>query len=145
MSMKSQLFLVALIATLASPTWAQLGPAGVPGAPGLAETDPSVKTAPVAPPTVVTPPAVSEPDKKAVAECQPTAGKRCKPKSCAGKSNDKTCKSKLKAKTAKRQIVAGCDKASDPAVCREHERVRKACAGKQGDNHRQCLREQLTP
>ena len=43
--MKALLFVVSLAAVLiALPASAQLGPAGVPGAPGLAETDPSVKS-----------------------------------------------------------------------------------------------------
>lgn len=144
--MKSQLILVALIATLASPTWAQLGPAGVPGAPGLVETDPSVKNSPATPPApaVVSQPA-SEPEKKVVAECKPTTNKHCKPKSCSAKAKGRDCKTKPKSTPAKRPSIVSCDKASDPAVCREHERVRKTCAGKQGEDYRQCLRDQLTP
>ena len=46
--MKLPLFFVLSLAVMlvALPANAQLGPAGVPGAPGLAETDPSVKPTP---------------------------------------------------------------------------------------------------
>jgi hypothetical protein len=47
--MRTALFLVSLAAAIALPAFAQLGPAGVPGAPGLAPPPPE-STQPAAPP-----------------------------------------------------------------------------------------------
>jgi len=141
-TMKSPLLVAALSAWLvALPALAQLGPAGVPGAPGLAETDPSVKAAkpePV-PPTAAPGPAVAEPKSpppkraktakkpKIQASCQAQTGKNAQ--RCAPKPSPKT----------------QCSAAPDPARCELHAKARETCKGKQGDAHRQCLRDTLAP
>lgn len=136
-------FLVAALSVwfFTLPAFAQLGPAGVPGAPGLAETDPSVKAArpePVAP--IETPsPAVAEPKSpppkraktakkpKAQASCQAQTGKNAQ--RCAPKPSPKT----------------QCGATTDPARCELHAKARETCKDEQGDVYRQCLRDTLVP
>ncbi|MFT3849652.1 MAG: hypothetical protein QM739_13575 [Propionivibrio sp.] len=138
--MKSPLLVAALSAWFfALPALAQLGPAGVPGAPGLAETDPSVKAAKPEPepPAATRSPIAAEPKSpspkraktarkpKPQASCQVQTGKsaqRCAPKP---------------------STPAQCGAAADPARCELHARAHETCKDKQGDAHRQCLRDVL--
>jgi hypothetical protein len=117
--MKS-LFIAFSLATalIAMPTVAQQGPAGVPGAPGLAP--PPVVT----PPPVVAPPAVMPPAPVSAAKCGKAGGKGCAPR---------------KAKPA------SCSAAADPARCETHRKARQVCAKLPDDAHRQCLRDNLAP
>ena len=140
--MKSPLLVAALSAwCFALPAFAQLGPAGVPGAPGLAETDPSVKAAKPEPAPAIAPPA------SAVAEPKSPPPKRAKvarkPRSqttCAAPNGKGTarCAPKSSAK-------AQCGAATDPARCELHAKARETCKDKQGEAHRQCLRDMLVP
>lgn len=141
-AMKSSLLAAALSAALiCCPAFAQLGPAGVPGAPGLAETDPSVKPVKPAPvePTVTPSPTVAEknasPPKRAKAAKKQRPQATCQ--SPVGKSN-KRC-------TPKQSPKDQCSKAADPARCELHTKARETCKDKQGDAHRQCLRDTLAP
>jgi len=141
-AMKFLLLVAVLSSALFSlPVFAQLGPAGVPGAPGLAETDPSVKPVqpPPAQPVVKANPSVagkgSQPAKptqtgkksRSQANCQATSGKssqRCMPKPSPKDP---------------------CSKETDPARCELHTKAREACKDKPGAAHRQCLRDTLAP
>lgn len=140
--MKSPLLVAALsVWFFTLPALAQLGPAGVPGAPGLAETDPSVKAAKPEPvPPIETPsPVVVEPKSpppkraktakkpKAQASCQAQTGKNAQ--RCAPKPSSKT----------------QCSASADPARCELHSKARETCKDKPGDAHRQCLRDTLVP
>lgn len=139
--MKSPLLVAALSAWfVAFPALAQLGPAGVPGAPGLAETDPSVKTVKPAPtqpagtpmPTVIEP---KSPAKRA------KVVKKAKPRvncQAQGGKADQRC-------TAKPAPGDQCSAASDRTRCELHAKARAVCKDKQGDAHRQCLRDTLAP
>lgn len=141
-AMKSSLLVAALSAALMSlSAFAQLGPAGVPGAPGLAETDPSVKPAQPVPvqPAVKSSPTVAE--KKSPPTKRAKLAKKTRPQAnCqapSGKSNPR-CAPKPSPKEQ-------CSKASDPARCELHAKARETCRGKSGEPHRQCLRDTLVP
>ena len=140
--MRSSFLVAALSAALISlPAVAQLGPAGVPGAPGLAETDPSVKPAQPATvqPTVTPNPTVAE--KHSPPPKRTKVAKKSRPQtncqSASGKPNQR-CTSKPPAKDQ-------CSKAADPGRCELHAKAREMCKGKQGEAHRQCLRDTLAP
>lgn len=140
--MKSSFLVAALSAVLISlPAFAQLGPAGVPGAPGLAETDPSVKAAQPTPvqPAVTPDPTVAEknspPPKRTKIAKKPKAQTSCQ--ATSGKLN-KRC-------APKPSVKDQCSKASDPARCELYAKARETCKGIQGDAHRQCLRDTLVP
>lgn len=117
--MKNLFFVVSLIAALiATPVIAQQGPAGVPGAPGLAPP-PVVVAAPPAEPAKASP---------APAKCgktksgQPT--KACKPKKAAAPT---------------------CSSSTDPARCEQHRKTRELCKSQPERDYRQCLRDNLSP
>lgn len=148
--MRSLLLAASLaFALTAWPAYAQLGPAGVPGAPGLAETDPSVKPAPPVQPAVVV---VEEaPRKSATSSCgKGKESGQCKTRKPAKKKVQPACKGKTG--KAYRQCVAerkaqstDCAKSGDPARCEQFQKVRAQCENKLGKEHRQCLRDNLTP
>ena len=147
--MRSLLLAATLAFALSAwPAYAQLGPAGVPGAPGLAETDPSVKaTPPVQPATVV----VEETPRASATSCAKSKNSgKCKTRKSAKKKVQPTCKGKTG--QAYRQCVAerkakttDCAKSRDPARCEQFKKTRTQCENKLGDEHRQCLRDNLTP
>lgn len=147
--MRSLLLAASLAFALsAGPAYAQLGPAGVPGAPGLAETDPSVKvTPPVQPATVV----VDETPRTSATSCVKSKDSgNCKTRKSAKKKVQTTCKGKTG--KAYRQCVAerkakgtDCAKSGDPARCEQFQKARAQCESKLGNEHRQCLRDNLTP
>ena len=139
------LFFVATLtaALIAVPVSAQQGPAGVPGHPGLAETDPSVKPArAVAPPVQARKPATPECSRakdveqcKARLETRTTALEACKGKTGA---KHKQC---VQQKTS----ANDCGKSSDPARCEQYKKTRELCKDKLGRDHQQCLRDNLAP
>lgn len=138
--MKYPLLVAALSAWfVALPAFAQLGPAGVPGAPGLAETDPSVKAAQPAPaPTAATPSKTivepkSPPPKQAKTTKKPKSKVACQAQSA---KNTQRCAPKPAPK-------AECGDSSDSACNELHVKARETCKSKQGDAHRQCLRDVL--
>lgn len=114
---RAALALLALTSALVSlPASAQLGPAGVPGAPGL-----------------VTPPAVVKTNPPP--ETTPTRSER--------KAAVKPAVKKHPAKT--KAAANNCRKAADPASCELHAKARKTCHEQTGETHRQCLRDNLAP
>jgi len=92
--MRSKLFLFALMTAVTLPAFAQLGPAGVPGAPGLAPTTPA-PTEPAAPP----------PKENTKAE-PPTKV----PAACAKSKNVKQCTTRLE---TRRKAKAACKQKAD--------------------------------
>lgn len=112
----AQAVLALTSALVALPASAQLGPAGVPGAPGLATPPAVVKTNPPA-------------------ETRPTNNERKAVVKPAAKKHP------AKSKTA----ADNCRKAADPASCELHAKTRKTCQAQTGEAHRQCLRDNLTP
>lgn len=149
--MKSLLLAASLaFALTAWPAYAQLGPAGVPGAPGLAETDPSVKaTPPVQPAAVV----VEDAPRTSATSC--SKGKesgQCKTRQSARKKVQPACKGKTG--KAYRQCVAerkakstkstDCANSREPARCELFQKTRTQCENKLGNEYRQCLRDNLT-
>ena len=125
--MKTLLFIASLAAVfLAAPAVAQLGPAGVPGAPGLAETDPSVKQK--APPP---PPAVQVQPQKAVST------------DCGKAKNVAQCKKRQE--TRRKALESECSKSGDPARCEQYQKTRALCRDKPSPEYRQCLRDNLAP
>lgn len=150
--MKTLFFVASLAAMLlmAIPASAQLGPAGVPGAPGLAETDPSVKQQ-ADPARPNPPPLAQETPRKATAsvcsrakdvvQCKTRVENRRKALvACKGKrgAERKQC---LKEQTA----PVDCSKSRDPAQCELHQKVRELCKDTLGREHQQCLRDNLVP
>lgn len=118
--MKILPFVVSLAAALITiPATAQQGPAGVPGAPGLAP-----------PPPVV---AAPQPD-------QVKASPVATPEKCAKTKSGKTAKS-CKPKKAS---AASCSAAADPARCEQYRKTRETCKNLPERDHRQCLRDNLT-
>ena len=117
--MKILPFVVSLAAALiAIPATAQQGPAGVPGAPGLAP--PPVVVA--APPEPVKAAPVAAPEKCAKTKSGKMA-KSCKPKKAAAQS---------------------CSATADPARCEQYRKTREACKNLPERDYRQCLRDNLT-
>jgi len=92
--MRSQLFLLAIMTAVAAPAFAQLGPAGVPGAPGLVSTTP----APVEP--------AAPPPKESVKNEPPPKV----PAACAKSKNVKQCTARLE---ARRKAKAACKQKAD--------------------------------
>lgn len=120
--MKALLFAVSLTATLlALPALAQQGPAGVPGAPGLAPPPP--------PPAVV----VSTP---APAPAKPTAAPPKCGKSKSGKASQ-ACPPK------KKPAASNCSSSADPARCEQYRKTRELCRNLAQNEYRQCLRDNL--
>ena len=138
--MKSPLLVAALsVWFIALPALAQLGPAGVPGAPGLAETDPSVKAAqPTPTPTTTTPSPAVAASKSAPPKQKKTTRKAKSKASCQAQSAKNTLRC-----APKPAPKAQCGNSSDPARCELHAKARETCKDKQGDAHRQCLRNAL--
>ena len=120
--MKALLLVATLTATLLSlPVCAQQGPAGVPGAPGLAPPPPPA-------PVVVVP----EPAPGKASQLTPAACRQAK----AGKSGQ-PCK------PAKKKSPASCSTAADPARCEQHRKTRELCRKVPESEYRQCLRDNL--
>lgn len=120
--MKTLFFVVSLAAALiATPVIAQQGPAGVPGAPGLA---------PPPPPAVV---AVSPPEQAKASPSTPPA--KCG-KTASGQPK-KSCKPK---KTA----APSCSSSADPTRCEQHRKTHELCKNLPEPDYRQCLRDNLT-
>ena len=138
--MKSVLIVATLLAALlANPGLAQQGPAGVPGVFGLVD---SVLPAP--PPPTHTLKHKSEPENclkaKDVAQCE--AEKEAKARAL------EACKGKTGAahnRCMKKQAqVEECQKSTEPARCMQYLKTRELCRNKLGQEHRQCLRDNLT-
>lgn len=143
------LFLSLTIVLVALPANAQLGPAGVPGAPGLAETDPSVKPTQANPPA---PPVLNEPQRTSQTKAcgKGSTAEQCttsKAKTARKKSPD-SCKNKTG--TARKQCLASkikstdCSKSGEPERCELFQKAREQCKDKFGSEHRQCLRDNLS-
>lgn len=126
-----------IVALIAPPVLAQLGPAGVPGAPGLAETDPSVKVAKPLPQERPAVDSAARGEKKTAQPKLAKAGKVCRP---GGKAGVASCKPRPAAKA-----TPDCRQSSDPARCERYQRAREVCRNKLGSEHRQCLRNILAP
>ena len=123
--MKTLLFIASLAtALLAAPAVAQLGPAGVPGAPGLAETDPSVKQR-----APINPPAALVQQKNTVST------------DCSKVKNVAQCKKRQE--TRRKALETECSKSADPARCEQHHKTRALCKDKPSQEYRQCLRDNL--
>lgn len=123
--MRALLLAVSFSATLiALPATAQQGPAGVPGAPGLAPPPPTPQV------VVALPEAPSQPPPSV----KPSCGK-----SKAGKP-EAACRPKKKAKAP-----AACSNSSDPARCEQYRKTRELCKSLADPAYRQCLRDNLSP
>ena len=147
--MRSLFFLVSLaVALVALPASAQLGPAGVPGAPGLAETDPSVRPAP---PPQPAPPLIEEaPRPTQATECnKANNNKQCKTRPATKGKVQKACKGKTGKACALctngRVKNTDCSKAREPVRCEQFQKTREQCKDKLGVEYRQCLRDNLAP
>ena len=139
------LFLLAALAAAAlgaTPAIAQLGPAGVPGIFGLAES-------------VTAPPPAPSP---ASAAQRPAGQTDCatskQPEQCRARQdarNKALAACQGKAGAERKQCLSeqvpsvDCKKASDPARCLQHQKAHKLCAQKLGPEYRQCLRDNLAP
>jgi len=146
------LFVVASLAVMlvALPASAQLGPAGVPGAPGLAETDPSVKPVP---PVQPAPPFLEEPPRTTQATgCSKAKNvEQCKTRQSARKKAGEVCKGKTG--KARRQCLndrkvknIDCGKSREPLRCEQFKKTRNLCKDKPNSaEYRQCLRDNLAP
>lgn len=118
--MKTLFFAVSLAAALiAIPAVAQQGPAGVPGAPGLAPAPVVVATQPPEP--VKATPSVAPEKCGKTKSGQPR--KSCKPKKVAAPT---------------------CSSSADPARCEQHRKTRELCKNLPERDYRQCLRDNLT-
>lgn len=95
--MRPPFLIASLVILLASPAWAQLGPAGVPGAPGLAPETPE-QTVPQATPAPQTAPAKhAKPTAKAPSTCAKTKNaKRCTERQKVRHKAQAACKGKTK-------------------------------------------------
>ena len=118
--MKTLFLAVSLAAALiAIPAIAQQGPAGVPGAPGLAPAPVVVAAQPTEP--------VKAPPSAAPAKCGKTKSgqprKSCKPKKAAAPT---------------------CSSSADPARCEQHRKAKEQCKNLPDRDYRQCLRDNLT-
>ncbi len=137
--MRALLFVVSLAAVLtALPASAQLGPAGVPGAPGLAETDPSTKPGASASQNVAQPWQAQPADQK-----KPVKARKAKQKAndaCKGKTGEERQQCRQEQKRRK-----DCSQSADPARCEQHKKAADLCKDKLGAEHRQCLHENLLP
>lgn len=139
--MKSVVALAALVAALLSqPVAAQLGPAGVPGLFDLVESI----TGPA------TPPPTQPPQEKARGvDCSKAKNvAQCKARQQALKKNVGNCNNmsgtKLK-QCLKKLAQTDCSKTSEPLVCEQHQKAHALCKDKIGQEHRQCLRDNLAP
>ena len=148
--MRLLLFVLSLaIVLVALPANAQLGPAGVPGAPGLAETDPSLKPVPANQPA---PPFLAEPQpaSQASACSKGNTTEQCKTRKAktTRKKPLDTCKNKAGA--ARKQCLTSkiknidCSKSRDPERCELFQKTREQCKDQLGREHRQCLRDNLS-
>jgi len=141
--MKSPLLVAALSAAFFSLTaLAQLGPAGVPGAPGLAETDPSVTAVKPVPAQPSATPAQSVSEKESSQPKRTKGARKSEPgtvcPSQAGK-RDRRCAPKASTKNQ-------CNASADPVRCELYAKARAICKDKRSnDAYRQCLRETLVP
>ena len=138
--MKPAFIVISLVALLLSqPAAAQLGPAGVPGLFDLVESI----TTPTPPP-----PAQTQQEKtgkvdcskaKDVAQCKRQEASKKNTGNCSGKSGTKLkqCLQKL--------AQTDCSKTPEPAVCERHQKAYTLCKDKIGQEHRQCLRDNLAP
>jgi hypothetical protein len=139
------LFLLAALAAAAlgaTPAIAQLGPAGVPGIFGLAE---SVTAPPPAPP-----PASAAQRPAGQTDCATSKQpEQCRARQEARKKALAACQDKTgavqKQCASDYQQSLECKKVSDPARCLQHQKARRLCAQKIGPEHRQCLRDNLAP
>ena len=139
--MKRMFFAAALTVTLCSgPAIAQQGPAGVPGAFGLAES--------VTVPLISPPPQARQPV-PAAKECAKAQDvQRCKERQEARAKALEACKGKTGANRKQcldeQKQVIDCTKSSEPARCEQHKKAHALCKDKLGREHRQCLRDNLT-
>ena len=117
--MKTLFFAVSLAtALIATPVIAQQGPAGVPGAPGLAP-----------------PPAVVAAPPEPVKATPSTAPAKCG-KTKSGKPT-KSCK-------PKKAPAPTCSNSADPLRCEQHRKTHELCKNLPENDYRQCLRDNLT-
>jgi len=108
--MKSVVLLLSLLAATALPAYAQLGPAGVPGAPGLVP-DPEPVSAPALPPS-----APPEPMKSAL---PPT------PRECAKSKNVSRCVARVEARKKAEAACKGTPKAKFKQCVRNKLKAKK--------------------
>jgi hypothetical protein len=124
--MRTPLFLVSLAVAIALPAFAlELGPAGVPGAPGLEPPPPPIQ--PANPPPSPPPPPSPEPVPPPSAPAPPP--QKAKPQAPSPK------------------ISAACAKAKNVKLCmarqEQRRKARVACKGETGEARQQCVNDYL--
>jgi len=147
--MKRLFLLAALAATVlgAPPAIAQLGPAGVPGIFGLAESVTAPPPAPSAASAAQRPPSQGEcSTSKQPEQCRARQEARKKAlAACQGKTGAtrNQCLIDQVQSASDHQQSLECKKVSDPARCLQFQKAHKLCSAKIGPEHRQCLRDIL--
>lgn len=138
--MKRMFFTAVLTVALCSgPVIAQQGPAGVPGAFGLAES--------VTVPLVSPPPQAKQPG-PAPRDCTKAKDvERCKERLEARAKAIEACKGKTGAVRKQcldeQKKIVDCKKSSEPLRCEQYKKAHALCKDKLGSEHRQCLRDNL--
>ena len=139
--MKRMFFAAVLTVALGSgPAIAQQGPAGVPGAFGLAES--------VTVPLVSPPPQAKQPG-PAPRDCAKAKNvQRCKERQETQAKASEACKGKAGAERKQcldeQKQAIDCKKSSEPLRCEQHKKAHALCKDKLDREHRQCLRDNLT-
>jgi hypothetical protein len=140
--MKTLIFVVSLIAALsAMPVNAQQGPAGVPGAPGLAPPSP--------PPVAMAPVAQAKPVQRRPSDCRQASDVgQCKARQQARRKLLEACHGTVGAERKqclqKKPQAANCSSSADPQRCERHNTARQRCKDLPDNAYRQCLRDTLT-
>jgi len=141
--MKSLIFAVSLSAALiAWPVIAQQGPAGVPGAYGLAE---SVAPTPPAPPS-----AQGQRAKRGPTDCANARDvEQCKVRQEAHKKMLEACKDKFGAERKQclheQAQAIDCTQARNPQQCASRKQASAACQNLKGAQFRQCVQLKMPP
>jgi hypothetical protein len=139
--MKSLIFAVSMSAALiAWPAIAQQGPAGVPGAYGLAES-----VAPAAPPS-----AQGQRAKRGPADCSNARNvEQCKARQEAHKKMLEACKDKFgvdrKQCLHEQAQAIDCTQARNPQQCESRKQASAACQNQKGAQLRQCVQQKMPP
>jgi hypothetical protein len=142
--MKTLLFAISLAAALiAMPVVAQQGPAGVPGAPGLAPPPPPP------PPAATAPAAQAKPAQRRPADCRKSADvEQCKARQEERRKRIEACQGTVGAQRKQclqnKTAPANCSSSSDPLRCERHRKAQELCKNLLGSEHQQCLRDNLT-
>jgi hypothetical protein len=127
-----------LLAILSAPVGAQLGPAGVPGVFGLAESLLPSKPASNAKNQIPLPEKCR--DVRNPESCRLREATRSRVlEACKGKKGSafQQCRKET-------EWNEQCRSTPEPALCLQHLKARETCGSKLGPEHRQCLREALS-